>query len=226
MKKILPIIIAVAGLLVASASSQAQTIVWGSAQNMVGDSDVQNVGTYFDAITFGSNVTVNGVVFQAFGTTTNIMVTGYAAGANAGNFTSAPPSSANYSAAFSNSVYGNSASDISTVTITGLTIGDAYSVQAWSYFGGSLGGSEFIGANTVDLNNTAGQFATGTFTATSNTETFQFGVGAGNANGYSFLSGVSVFDVTGSTPEPSTVALFAMAITGLGFQLGRKRRLA
>lgn len=224
---------ALAGLVVVSVSAQAQTIVWGTGQNMVGDTDVLNNGTYYDAVDFytgqyapGGVATVNGVAFNYLAGTTShtdgkITVTNNdSTGDYTAAFSTTSPSSATYSNLVNTGAYGENTGG--TVTLKGLTAGDTYQIQAWSYYTNDGVSSTVVlsGSTQVTLNDHIGQYAVGTFTADSTgTESFTFtGVG-----GHDFINTIAVFD---ETPEPSTVALFAVAITGLGIQLGRKRRLA
>lgn len=236
MKTTLPLIIAVVGTLIISGSSQAQTIVWGSAHNMVSDSDVvANVGTLFDAGTVhGSNLTVNGVNFNGL-TTTSLPPDPYQAflstdgkisiamdnsyGAiGAGNFSGG---STSYGQLVDTTAYSFYLND--KVTLSGLTVGDTYQVQVWSYYAGTTANdtTTLTGTTPVALSPLTGQYAIGTFTASSTTETFE---GVFSATGNDFINAIAVFDTT-ATPEPSTIALFAVAVMGLILQLGRKRRV-
>lgn len=229
MKNILPLSLALLGLLAVSGSSQAQTIVWGTAQTMVGDTDVQSLGTYLDAASFySSSVTVNGVTFNPLSgnriagetdASGDISITspGDNPGAYGPAFTTTSPSSTDYS--HLTSVIGFGYFQTGLVTLSNLTIGDTYAVETWSYYTPGAGNTitTMTGSTSVTLDPSLGQYAIGTFTATSATETFNYNYNTG----YGVINAVSVFD---TTPEPSTVALFAVAITGLAFQLGRKRR--
>lgn len=165
-------------------------VTWGSAHNIQSDSDVSISGTlvYAYAWNGGSNVTVNSVPFKASRNTN---------GSGDGNGTfncysnqvyyphSNPPFSnlsANYKgivSGFDN--YGGS----SNVTLNHLTPGSSYAVQVWindSYYGGVY--SEYISGGggspvtlqfqTVNGDGGLGQWAIGTFTASSSTETLTF----------------------------------------------------
>ncbi len=81
--------------------------------------------------------------------------------------------------------YENGGAGAGTVTINGLTPGDNYSVQVFDYAGdGDAGLTTLSGSMPVTLTTTGsgasgGSFATGTFTATGATETFNW-KGAGS----------------------------------------------
>lgn len=218
MKTNLPLLVFTC-LFVAASSSQGQTIIWGAAQGMTGDTDVLNTGTYFDAATFhSSNVAVNGVTFNSISGGTDgadIAITS-PNGLFGSTFSTTPPSSPAYSQL--NDTFGFGFTTSVNVTISNLTIGDAYRVESWSFWTGA--GSEtmtYTGTTPSVVSALTGEFVVGTFVATSNSETFSV---VGPA--HNLVDAVSVFDTT-SAPEPSTIALFAAAIMGVSLQLVRKR---
>lgn len=208
--------------------SQAQNIVWGAAQTMTGDTDVLNTGTFFDAVTFYSSpVTVNGVTFNNFtgagdvnGNHTDGIIditNGDGTGAFGAAFSKTSPSSLAYSNLVNTGAFGESTGK---VTISGLTIGDTYDVESWSYYTGDpkTATTTYSGATPVALLTGTGQFAIGTFTATSTSESYTYSATGGNHN---FINAVSVFD---TVPEPGT---YAMLVGGLGMLLagqGLRRR--
>ncbi len=102
--------------------------------------------------------------------------------------------------------YENGGSGSGIVTIAGLTVGHNYTVQIFNYaVDADFGLSTMSGTNAVTLSNlpgaggagTYGEYATGTFTATSTNESF-FWNGAGS--GFTVLGPISVLDISGNTP--------------------------
>jgi len=221
MKNLLRISVAVVGFCLAARSAQAQNILWGSAQTMTGTNDVFNPtgSTLLDAITFnGSALTINGVTFNPANTSGNshadgtgiITVTnGDSTGAFGASFTTTAPSSASYSSLLNAGTFGEftsaNSSDLVTLgSVTSpLTIGDSYDVEAWSYYTGDdpTTFTTYSGTNTVLLENHIGQYAIGSFTATSATETFNYYITG--PQGHDFINAVSLFQAA-PIPEPST----------------------
>ena len=229
MKKLLGISAALLGLLALTGSAHAQTISWASAQNMVGDTDVVANGTYFDAISFYSSaLTVNGVTFNPISggspaTDGKISVDyGDDIGAFGTPFTTTPPSSVAYSNLTDTGAFG--AGGFNTVTISGLTINDIYQVQSWSYYTGDSPTATTIysGTTPVSLLNATGQFAIGTFTATSSSETYEYAT----SSGHNFVNAISVRDITSdsSVPEPSSTLLLGVGFGVLVIFIRRKRQ--
>jgi hypothetical protein len=235
MKLALPLL--ASGLcLLAVHSAHAQIIVWGSAQNMSGDTDVvvPVSGTLVDAATFYSSaVTVNTVKFNPLTASSgsytdasgDISVTTPSGGAGpyTGAFTSSSPSSTNYSNL--TSVLGFTVGNTGTVTLSGLVSGQTYQVEAWSFYTGQSvpGSTTFTGTTPVNLVGATGQYALGTFTATGTTETFGYGVN--NTDNHAIINAISVFDTSGGSavPEPSTYALIFAGLGGLYFVSRRKQ---
>ena len=235
MKKLFLLALTPLAFIAMATYSPAQIIVWGSAQNMIGNSDVLDPGTLVDAATFyGSAVTINTVKFNPLtlssgtytdGTGIAITTPNGGAGAYTAPFSStSPPSSTNYSNL--TSVLGFTVGVTGTVTLSGLTVNDTYDVEAWSYYTGTtVGGyTQLTGSTPVDLASTGGQYALGTFTATGTTETFGYAVGA--ADNHAIINAVSVFDTSSSSaaPEPSTYALLGAGLLGLIVLVRRKVR--
>jgi T5SS/PEP-CTERM-associated repeat protein len=186
----------------------AANITWGSAQNITGDSDVSTLGSLLYAYNIGgpgvSSASVNGVtfspyVFEGNKTTTTGSVT----------FTETPGSlvrnnnmvagsgdfaalSADYQTLLSSAGGGDKQSTL-TGTFGGLTIGNDYLIQWWFNRSSSVSdyfdrteASQLGGNSTVTLDSNVsnsvgglGQYAIGTFTATSPSVAFNLnGVGA------------------------------------------------
>jgi hypothetical protein len=244
LQKIIKIIfvggIAVMSLLVFSSVSQAQSILWETAQDITADTDVSTSGTYFDAATFyGSVDTVNTVSFSPLtlvagsGTdnTTNPRlytdgsdITITTPNGSAGAYGPAMPTSLSISQNYSNltSVIGFGYFVNGLVTISNLTPGAAYQVQAFSYYTPSAGATNttYTGTTPVTLDPVIGQYAVGLFTPTGTTETFNYDYGAD----YGVINAVSVRELVG-VPEPSSIGLIivAMLVFSGGFFVRQNR---
>lgn len=225
---------AIAAAVVATAigRASAETITWGVAQNMTGDSDVLNNGTYFDAITMyqSGSLSVNGVTFNSATISGNVASDGTisvdfndAVGDYTVAFTTNAPSSTTYSNLVNTGAFGNTSTN--DVTIAGLTVGHTYQVESWSFYSGDPNTTDttYTGTNSVSLNNAIGQYAVGTFLATSTSESFNYE----SSNAHNFVNDVSVRDLT-ATPEPASAGFLAMAAAGLLLRRqrnkGRRRR--
>lgn len=219
MKKLLGISAALLCVLAFSTASQAQ-ILWGSAQNMVTDTDVLTNGTYVDAAAFFGSDSVNGVTFNPITSGTDGL--GIAITTPNGTTGSAPFGSPSTSYNNLVSVIGFGFFNNGTVTLTGLTAGHTYQVQAWTYFGGGSGFGTTIYDSSPSLDSNTGQFVVGTLTlASGNSATFNYNTGSGN---YAMIDAVSIRDVT-SAPEPSEALLMGVGLLGL-VVLARRKRVA
>jgi hypothetical protein len=209
-------------------SSHAATVVWGTAQNISGDSDVANNGTFNRAYIFGNIPwTVNGVTFGAF--------TGNASGdtmsfpnQDAGFGDGVPETSYRaLSTPYQNLLYYGAwayPSDTATITLNNLTIGYTYQVQIFANdsrthgYGRSMaltGSSTVLDYNTTEAVGGIGQFAIGTFTADSTSQVLGFSSSTQTPQ----LNGLSLRVV----PEPSGVA---MTMGAAGLFLLRRRRIS
>ncbi len=174
----LAVLVAAVGLAVSSTSKAAlPPIVWGSAQTVSGDSDVNTTGSLVYAFTFGgtaapASATVNGVAFSPFtipgGIVTSATVgsvslsesPGNLFGSNSFGSSSAPFSalSTEYKAILGSGAYADIPTSI-TVTLGGLTSGQDYLVQWWTnnasnnspIFGGSFSETTATAVNSVTL---------------------------------------------------------------------------
>ena len=211
-------------------SSHAAVINWGAAQNITGDSDVANNGTFNRAYIFGNIPwTVNGVTFGAF--------TGNASGDTMsfpnqdGGFGdgAAESSYRALSTAYQNLLYYGAwayPSNTATITLNNLTIGHTYQVQIFANdsrtdgYGRSMaltGSSTVLDYNTTEAVGGVGQFAIGTFTADSTSQVLGFSSSTQTPQ----LNGLSL---RVAVPEPSTYALVLGGI--LNLFLIRRRRIS
>ena len=237
MKTLLTLVTGALGLLVFSTTVHAQSIVWGSAQDMAGDTDViVPTGSLIDAATFfGSAVTVNSVTFNPLTSnggsysdaSGNISITTPSGGAGPYTtaFSTSSPSSTNYSNL--TSVIGYTVGNTGQVTLSGLTNGNTYQVEVWSYWTSTAtgGSTTFTGTTPVNLLSTNGQYALGTFTASGTTETFGYAVNA--SDNHAVINAVTVFETSGSpsVPEPSTYALLGLGVFALIMLQKRKSQV-
>ena len=229
MKKCLLSVTAVIGL-ACLGSSHAATVVWGAAQNITGDSDVANNGTFDRAYIFGNiSWTVNGVAFDPF--------TGNASG----DTMSFPNQDGGFGAGAPESPYGSLTTEYqnllyygawvfpsatATITLNNLTIGYTYQVQIFANdsrtdgYGRSMaltGSSTVLDYNTTEAVGGVGQFAIGTFTADSTSQVLGFSSSTQTPQ----LNGLSL---RVAVPEPSTYALVLGGI--LNLFLIRRRRIS
>jgi hypothetical protein len=228
MKKLLGLIAALLSMLAVASPSKAQSITWGTAQTMTGNTDVADNGTAYDAVSFFSTpLTINTVTFGSLSTSGNshtdgiITITnGDGTGAYGASFTTTPPSSTSYSDLVNTGTFGENSD---TVTIGGpLVLGNTYQVESWSYYtGDGTATTTYSGSTPVSLTNSIGQFSIGTFVATASPETYTYSTGGG----HNFVNAVSVRDLTVAVPEPSTWAMMLGGLVMLGFCVRRKASL-
>lgn len=175
-------------------------IAWGSPQTISGDGNVLTSGSLVYAFNFGysglggvTTTTVNGVVFAPFGvgspvatkTVDDLTLAEYPAllwGYDSFGYAASPYSglTTSYKALLDQAIYASEPGTI-TVTLGGLTAGQTYSVQWWtndsSLTYGSRTTASGVTAVTLDSNTTnayggVGEYAIGTFTAASATQSF------------------------------------------------------
>jgi hypothetical protein len=208
------------GMVAVANQANAAAITWGAAQDMAGDTDVLNTGTYFDALNFsGGPITVNDVTFNNAPSSSDPATDGAISvqygdgiGAYGASFTTNAPSSTAYSNLTKAGAFGAGGSG--TVTIGSvsapLIIGDEYRVESWSYYTGDTSTAttiyDFGDASSVALLNQTGQYAVGTFTADATTQQYTFYT----STGHNFVNDVSVFDTT-PVPEPASIGLLALS---------------
>ena len=209
--------------------AKAAVINWGSPVTISGTTDIDTVGTLFQASNFaGSATTVNGVLFDAFnvasGTVGNIGITG---GQLITAFGEGGPSTA----------YGSLPSEYqellktgiifgATVTVQNLTIGADYLIQFMANDSRLATASQnrTVSLNTnqvtLDINSTdatggVGQWVRGTFTADATTQSFTVD---GSSHAYSNAMQVRL------VPEPTQMASVAAIGSALGMWRMRKLR--
>ncbi|HWY32767.1 MAG TPA: discoidin domain-containing protein, partial [Candidatus Acidoferrum sp.] len=182
--------------------SHAQNIAWVGPTVISGDANLVTNGTYYDAIIplAPASLTADGVTFNApTGTDTDgkisYTVTSGSDQRYDNNSLFTGGSSAFNAIMNAGGTYETGGAGAGTVTISGLTPGDSYSIQVFNYAGdGDAGLTTLSGSSPVTLTTTGsgasgGSFATGTFTATGATETFNW-KGAGSS--YTVLGAISV----------------------------------
>jgi hypothetical protein len=211
-------------------------ITWQEAQTITGNSNIISAATTTGATTFdafltnsGSNITplsIDGVTFnRSNAVDPNALTQGdgfisytVTSGANnhygfPGTYSTTPPSSPEFAAIMeSGGTYQDGGAGTGTITISGLTLGDVYAVQIFNYAAdGDQGLTTFssLGGNTVTISNLgSGQFATGTFTATGTTQSFDW---AGAGSGFTVVGSINVANIT-AVPEPAVSGLVAAGL--------------
>lgn len=233
----LVVLAALVGLMAAQAA--AGTITWGVPTTASADTDVSTLGTLDYAYIVGDQFSgaVNGVTFAAADT---FVSGGIASNEGTPNFfmSSAPNAysefdggapitglSASYRYILANAGYSNGGT--STVTLSNLTPGTSYEVEAWVNDSRNVGRSEtFDGTGPMlsfDASNTTGgpgQFVIGTFTAAvSGSQSFTITpVGSG---GVAQLNDIEVRTLP--VPEPASFTLLLAGAVALGiWRLRRK----
>jgi len=226
----------------------AAAIVWGTPQNIVGDTDVSTDGTLFTAVNFGPSstgtaVTVNGVLFGAGGFTSNTITsatfgniavttsTGTTNLENALLTTGSTPFSslsASYRALLAPTLYQSSFVGLS-FTISNLTVGSTYAIQYWvndprqpNGFNRSVlvGGTAVLDANVGDIPGGTGQWVVGQFVADATSQSFSASKAATSGGSFTYANAMQVRTV--AVPEPTTIAMLIGA--GVGLPVWRLRR--
>jgi len=186
--------------LMVAARASAATITWGLAATVAGDTDVQTNGSLvyaYDESNTGQ--TVNGVSFAGGSSQYalgggDVTFWGFDGGVYDGFGPAAGGSiSADYSNVMTGGAWSTSAGN-GVVTLNNLTPGRAYLVQCWvvDYRNYGLDRSEtFSGNNVPTLHYNPGQYAIGTFTADSTSQSINL-----SANASVQLNAFQVRDVT------------------------------
>ena len=182
-----------------SASSSA--ILWGAPQPMTGVPDIATNGVAVDAFEASAGkttaYTINDTVFNVGDYTDGtISLSGPLGSGTAGSFTSSSPSSTAYANAVALCAFVGSG-NTGTITLSSLTIGRQYQVQIWN---STSYPTTFSGINTVNLSGT--DFALGTFTATSTSQSFTFT----NPSSYAVVTDIALRDITPVIFHPTRAA--------------------
>jgi len=195
------------------------------------------------------DTTINGVTFQGIqmtfanplsfgaGNTMTETTPGYSLGeVGLGGSVPAPFNnlSGSYKAMLSEAAFSNNASTVQ-LKLSGLTVGNQYEIQWWTNVSGdgwacpltqaTAGNSVTLNANAAGVGGGLGQFVTGSFTATSASETVNFDNVSPNADadGYGpVINGFELRDVD-AVPEPSTWLLLTLGAPAL-VGMARMRR--
>jgi len=211
----------------------AQNLVWGAATGITGDADLATSGAYFDALlpnsSISSVVVADGVNFNpAAAMGNNAFGDGKISYSGSGMINFSWPNSFPVSAAASSGfatlmddggIFQNG-SGSGTVTLSGLSPGHDYQVQVFNFApDGDPGLTTLSGTTPVTLSNlpgaagvsTYGEFATGTFTANTTTEIFNWN-GAGSS--YTVIGSISVRDVSAAAViYPTNIAYLGDTVT-------------
>lgn len=234
------------GLVFAVAAFQGQaalasTITWQSPTNETGNaSDIVTLGTLWGAATSGATTTVNGVQFQGYSGTMGTTSSYGTSGVTVNNLTVGSTTEysnmpggwdSDYAGIVGAGGYGPSGNVVSIV-LTGLTSGETYEVQIFEPFWDNNWGTNFTGgSHTSGTLNQAGagepgtsaasvpQYVTGKFTASGTTQTITLS----SPTSWIVFGSMQVRDVTGTTPEPSSLALLGTGVLGLAGTLRRRR---
>lgn len=222
-------------------TSHAAIITWGAPTNISGDSDVSTVGSLVGAANLGADSfsipltspTVNGVTFTAWNSTATTTSGIFSLGSTTGAFGTSGPVGpvATLSTAYQALVRTGALNmgPTPTLTMSGLTAGNAYQFQWWASDDGlntatafgmaTAGNSITLDANTTNAGGGIGQFGIGTFVADGTTQVVTF------ASGFtSVLNGVQL-RLTGTAsgvPDGGSAAgLLGLALAALA--LARRR---
>jgi hypothetical protein len=240
-------------LLLLASGANADTITWGPASNITGDSDVSTTGNLVGAFNLGdagvSSTTVNGVTFQGLAAPFTQSSTGAAiAGgvtfkldASGLGFLSLPNGSygsgvapftglgSGYQTLLGSAAQGLSGDNM-TLTITDLTAGQLYQFEWWSSFSApGTASHSAIAGNTVLLsdNTTTAEGGLGQFAI----GTFAAGstsqVITFSGTGGGLVNGFELRDLgpAPAAPLPSTFAMGGVFLSALGaIAAGRKFR--
>jgi hypothetical protein len=198
----------------------AATVTWNAPVKISGPTDVSTDGSLFDSIMFSTNnhnasTTVNGVTFDRAVGPGETSVAGHISTTEDSDQSTSlapgPTGNAAYNALLSWESY-NQPTHVDDISLSGLTIGSTYMVQAWvddSTSNNPPQNDLFLSVpssagDTVLVPN--GDYITGLFTADSTTETLAWG--GSPAGNYSTIDALQVRVV----PEPSPL----VALGGLG----------
>ena len=217
------VVVTAAFLSIVCQAAQAD-IVFGAAVDVANESEVLTTGITHAAVNAAEDtqaeVTLNGVVFQSgnINDATNVTTTGFTSSNAADLNPNSLGDTAEYQRFLGDIDFGGDSGDI---TIQNLTVGNAYALQIWFVDDRTGGNGDRVttitsGANSVDLND---QFAIGNFVADTDSLTFTVATSGADPN----LTGFQVRDLGVAIPEPSSLVVLGMGISGLFL---RRRRSA
>ena len=205
-------------------------ITWGTATNIVGDTDVSTAGTLHASLNVGNSTTetINGVTFNA--SDANLVINGYANTdyINGPLATDLVPATGSYSNALETGEY-----NFDTITINGLTIGQEYLVQVWSsdareattpgvpgrYITLDDTATVHENQNHDNTASTFGQWITGTFVADQTSQTIS--VKGFNSDNTEYAGSIAVnMAQVRAVPEAASMT---MIILSAGFFLATNR---
>ena len=239
--------------LLAPGSAQAAInyipVTWGAATTVSGDLDILTTGSLVYAYNFGDTAvtsqTVNGVTFAAGGINSGsasaivgsvnlfespgLLVPVTSLGSGSAPYNSL---SASYQSLLSTGISASIPPTIS-VFLTGLTVGQQYSLQLWTsdssgtrvtatrVAGGTFGAITVdLDANTTDVAGGLGQYVIGTFTASSVQHKFSL---AGLNGGMPLIDALQLRTYApAAVPLPGTLALLLAALPLLAGLAGRR----
>jgi len=227
---------------------EAAPIIWSAATGITGDGDVSTNGTLVGAFNLGQagagNTTVNGVTFAEF------VVPQFSPSVSVGRFTFAAPGATldannlvgapvapfdDLTPAYQTllgSIAGNlNREEAITLTITGLTVGQAYEFQWWASVSdrvfpdsstATAGNMVTLDWNTTDAVGGIGQFSIGFFIADSVNQVITFGSDDNQPilNGFQLRQ---IGDAPAPIPEPGAVLVWTLTFGALGaYRVGRR----
>jgi hypothetical protein len=230
-----------------SGLASAATIAWSTPTTISGPSDVSNVGGLVDSIMFSSNnanasTTVNGVTFaratNPSGNTETSAAELITTTQDADQYSNAAPTgNGNYDKLLSRESY-TIPGNVYDIKLSGLTIGQYYSVQAWvddSFATSNPGQNDLYlygGDTQVSMVRVLtdgvlvpnGDYIIGHFTADATTETLAWG-GNPNTTDPTFEYGTIDALQVRAVPEPSSlIALGGLGAVGLLWAARRRRK--
>jgi hypothetical protein len=222
--------------LVLTGSGHAQLITWGSVGSITNPSNISTNGTFIDAVTLhglqnpptpdytsttigDSTFTNLNSLFSATGGSPSQSAT-YGAitvtDDNTANHQIAPTSDTDYQKALGYAGY-TSAGEPGTISFSDLTKNQSYQVEVWSYYSDNRFDPVLSGTTPIELDCSVGQYVVGTFTASSSTFTFDYGLATHSDSAGALVNAVALREV----PEPSTWLMMGVSAALVAWRLRR-----
>lgn len=204
-------------------SMPAATVTWGSPAAAVGPLEIDNSYSMVSAESgYSAPLTVNGVTFAALDDATNsILIEAASVHYQFGSFNSGDPV---YDLLINNGFYTTTNTQPNNITLSDLTVGQAYQLQIWVGPWNGTYPTSFTAGNTVDMGNAhnVAKWVKGVFTADAATQTVTYhGTGG---SGYGILAAVALSEIPAiPIPEPATYAILG-GFAALGLSVCCKRR--